>query len=166
MGGESIREAKESLLLALDRLNPADRFNVIRFDDTMTELYPRPVDATAQNVAYAKNFVSHIQANGGTVMLPALLAALKDATPNDESRLRQVIFLTDGEVGNEAELFAAIDRNIGRSRLFTVGIGSAPNAYFMSGAARAGRGTYTYIGVSIRCRDAWPSCSASSSTRS
>ena len=147
MGGESIREAKESLLLALDRLTSADRFNVIRFDDTMTELYPRPVDATPQNVAYAKRFVSSIEARGGTVMLPAVLAALKDATPNDQTRLRQVIFLTDGEVGNEAELFTAIDQNIGRSRLFTVGIGSAPNAYFMSGAARAGRGTYTYIGV-------------------
>ena len=147
MGGESIREAKESLLLALDRLSAADRFNVIRFDDTMTELFPRPVDATPQNVAYAKGFVSHIEARGGTVMLPALLAALRDTTPDDQSHLRQVIFLTDGEVGNEAELFSAIDQKLGRSRLFTVGIGSAPNAYFMSGAARAGRGTYTYIGA-------------------
>jgi Ca-activated chloride channel family protein len=76
-----------------------------------------------------------------------LLAAFKDSTPNDQTHLRQVIFLTDGEVGNEAELFTAIDQKIGRSRLFTVGIGSAPNAYFMSGAARAGRGTYTYVGA-------------------
>jgi Ca-activated chloride channel family protein len=60
--------------------------------------------------------------------------------------LRQVIFLTDGAVGNEAELFAAINQRLGRTRLFTVGIGSAPNSHFMSGAARAGRGTFTYIG--------------------
>jgi len=80
------------------------------------------------------------------VMLPALIAALRDDTPNDRSYLRQVIFLTDGAVGNEAELFAAIDQRLGRTRLFTVGIGSAPNSHFMSGAARAGRGTFTYIG--------------------
>ena len=147
MGGESIRQAKASLLLALDRLNSADRFNVIRFDDTLTVLFRGGVDATADNVAFAKNYVSHIEAQGGTEMLPALLAALKDATPEDTSRLRQVIFLTDGEVGNEAELFKAIAEKLGRTRLFTVGIGSAPNAYFMSGAARAGRGTYTYIGA-------------------
>jgi Ca-activated chloride channel family protein len=146
MAGESIRQAKASLLLALDRLHPADRFNVIRFDNTMTMLFPASVDATIANVAYAKGFVSNIQAAGGTEMLPALVAALKDLTPLDESRLRQVIFLTDGEVGNEAQLFSAIGERLGRSRLFTVGIGSAPNAYFMSGAARAGRGTYTYIG--------------------
>jgi len=145
MGGESIRQAKASLLLALDRLQPADRFNVIRFDDTMTQLFRTSVDATPENVSYAKGFVSNIEARGGTVMLPALLAALSDPTPNDRSRLRQVIFLTDGAVGNESQLFTAIDEKLGRSRLFTVGIGSAPNSYFMSGAARAGRGTYTYI---------------------
>jgi Ca-activated chloride channel family protein len=146
MGGESIRQAKAGLLLALDRLIPADRFNVIRFDDTMTMLYPRAVAATPSNIAYAKGYVSSIEANGGTVMLPALVAALRDETPNDRSFLRQVIFLTDGAVGNEAALFAAIDERLGRTRLFTVGIGSAPNSHFMSGAARAGRGTFTYIG--------------------
>jgi Ca-activated chloride channel family protein len=145
MAGESIREARASLLLALDRLTPADRFNVIRFDDTMTVFFPSPVNATPENVARAKAYVGTIEARGGTVMLPALLAALNDPTPEDRTRLRQVIFLTDGAVGNEAELFNAINERLGRSRLFTVGIGSAPNAYLMSGAARAGRGTYTYI---------------------
>jgi Ca-activated chloride channel family protein len=146
MGGESIKQAKAGLLLALSRLKPQDKFNVIRFDDTLTVLYPQPVDASSENIAYAKGFVSNIEARGGTEMLPALLAALDDKTPTDETRLRQVIFLTDGEVSNEAQLFSAIGEKLGRSRLFTVGIGSAPNAFFMSGAARAGRGTYTYIG--------------------
>src|SRR5262249_52434080 len=34
----------------------------------------------------------------------------------------------------------------GDSRLFTVGIGSAPNSHFMTKAAAIGRGTFTYIG--------------------
>jgi Ca-activated chloride channel family protein len=148
MAGESIKQAKASLVLALDRLTPADKFNVIRFDDTMTKLFRNTVVATPENVAYAKSFVDKIQAGGGTEMLPALLAALADPTPEDHSRLRQVIFLTDGGVSNEAQLFSVIDEKLGRSRLFTVGIGSAPNSYFMSGAARAGRGTYTYVGSS------------------
>ncbi len=146
MGGESIRQAKAGLLLALERLTPADRFNLIRFDNTMTQLYRRTVPATPENVAYAKGYVSNIEASGGTVMLPALIAALNDETPDDRTYLRQVIFLTDGADGNEAELFAAIDQRLGRTRLFTIGIGSAPNSHFMSGAARAGRGTFTYIG--------------------
>ena len=34
----------------------------------------------------------------------------------------------------------------GDARLFTIGIGSAPNSYFMRKAAQFGRGTYTHIG--------------------
>jgi Ca-activated chloride channel family protein len=58
-----------------------------------------------------------------------------------------VIFITDGSVGNEEELFDIIHDNLGDSRLFTIGIGSAPNSRFMRGAATFGRGTFTYIGA-------------------
>ena len=146
MGGESIRQAKASLLLALDQLQPDDMFNVIRFDDTFDMVFSSPVAATPVNIANAKGFVSSLDADGGTVMLPALQAALADITPVDTDRLRQVIFLTDGAIGNEAQMFESIRRDLGRSRLFTVGIGSAPNSYFMSRAARLGRGTFTHIG--------------------
>jgi Ca-activated chloride channel family protein len=77
-------------------------------------------------------------------MLGALQLALDGGERTD--RLRQVIFLTDGAVGNEARLFQAIRERLGDSRLFTIGIGSAPNSHFMREAARAGRGTFTYIG--------------------
>ncbi len=146
MAGPSIRQAKESLILALDRLSPGDTFNIVRFDDTMELKFPQVVPASPQNVGYAKRFVNDLSADGGTEMLPALKAALLDTTPGDETRVRQVIFLTDGAIGNEAQLFEAIGARLGRSRLFTVGIGSAPNSYFMSRAARLGRGTFTHIG--------------------
>ena len=146
MAGESIRQAKESLLLALDRLTPDDTFNVIRFDDTMELKFPQAVPASDTNVSEAKRFVYNLSADGGTEMLPALKASLIDPAPDDKTRVRQVIFLTDGAIGNEAQLFQAIGAGLGRSRLFTVGIGSAPNSYFMSRAARLGRGTFTHIG--------------------
>ena len=40
---------------------------------------------------------------------------------------------------------STIHDHLGRSRLFTVGIGSAPNAYFMARAARLGRGAFTFM---------------------
>ncbi len=146
MAGESIRQAKTSLLLALDRLGTDDMFNIIRFDDTMELKFPQAVPATQQNIGFAKRFVYDLSADGGTEMLPALEASLIDPVPGDESRVRQVIFLTDGAIGNEAQLFEVIGSRLGRSRLFTVGIGSAPNSFFMSRAARLGRGTFTHIG--------------------
>lgn len=145
MSGESIDQAKAGLLLALDRLAATDEFNIIRFDDTMDLLFTTAVPANAQNVARAKRFVSNLEANGGTEMLPALRAALVDNDRGNAEEVRQVVFITDGSIGNEDELFSIIHSGLGRSRLFTVGIGSAPNSYFMTRAARQGRGTFTYM---------------------
>jgi len=145
MAGESMPQAKESLLKALDRLKPTDTFNVVRFDDTHEVLFDNAVRADRENLDVARRFVRSLEADGGTEMLPALKAALNDPL-DDTSRLRQVIFLTDGAIGNEQQLFEAIVDKAGRSRLFTVGIGSAPNSHFMTRAAEMGRGTFTHIG--------------------
>jgi Ca-activated chloride channel family protein len=145
MAGESMQAAKDSLVYALRTLRSEDRFNVIRFDDTMTELFREPVAATPEQVAVALRFAKRLDAQGGTEMLPALEAALIDR--HGGSGLRQVIFLTDGSISNEAEMMAEIARNRGRSTVFMVGIGSAPNSYLMRRMAEAGRGTFTHIGL-------------------
>jgi len=146
MGGTSIMQAKASLLFALGRLKPNDRFNVIRFDHTMEALFTDTVSADVDNIARATQFVSAIQARGGTEMVPPMKAALTDRRGETSPYLRQVVFLTDGEIGNEQELFDTIAAMRGRSRVFMVGIGSAPNSFLMTRASEIGRGTYTHIG--------------------
>ena len=145
MGGTSIVQAKASLTYALGRLQPNDRFNVIRFDDTMDVLFPTSVPADAAHVGEATSFVSALQARGGTEMVPAMRAALTDKL-GDTNMVRQVVFLTDGAIGNEQQLFETITAMRGRSRVFMVGIGSAPNTYLMARAAELGRGAFTHIG--------------------
>jgi Ca-activated chloride channel family protein len=144
MHGASIEQAKAALTLALGRLRPGDSFNVIRFNHTTDAVFPAAVPATPPNVRAAIRWVAGLRATGGTEMLPALQRALDGRERVD--RLRQVIFLTDGAVGNEERLFAVIRERLGDSRLFTIGIGSAPNSHFMREAARLGRGTFTFIG--------------------
>jgi Ca-activated chloride channel homolog len=146
MGGTSIAQAKASLLFALDRLTSNDRFNVIRFDHTMEAVFADTVAGDTANIARAKAFVSALKASGGTEMVPPMKAALTDRRGKDSQYLRQVVFLTDGEIGNEQELFDTIAAMRGRSRVFMVGIGSAPNSFLMTRAAEIGRGTYTHIG--------------------
>lgn len=145
MSGESMAAAKQSLLHALGTLRPEDSFNVIRFDDTMTRLFDHATPASPEQVAVARRFTEGLDANGGTEMLPALKAALADDRPDDPG-VRQVIFLTDGDLSNEKEMMAEIAAHGGRSRVFMVGIGSAPNNFLMRRMAEAGRGTYTNIG--------------------
>jgi Ca-activated chloride channel family protein len=145
MHGASIGQAKAALRLALSRLGPGDRFNLIHFNDQSHALFPQAREASATNKQRALRAVESLQAEGGTEMLPALGMALRDGEVESE-RLRQVIFLTDGSVGNETALFELIRSRLGDSRLFTVGIGSAPNSHFMQRAADFGRGSFTYIG--------------------
>ena len=144
MGGASIQQARLALEQALSALTPADRFNVIEFNSRTRRLFSTSVPAGPVEVERARRWIQALQANGGTEMLPALQAALEGA--DETGVVRQVVFVTDGLVGNEDQLFAYISRTLGRSRLFTVGIGAAPNGHFMTKAAEFGRGTYTYIG--------------------
>ncbi len=146
MAGASMREARAALDLALARLAPHDSFNVIEFDSLTRRLFPASVAATPEALRQARRWVDALDADGGTEMLPALEAALDGPGESSGSPLRQVIFITDGQVDNEEQLFALIAAKLGGSRLFTVGIGSAPNAFFMTKAAELGRGTFTYIG--------------------
>ncbi|NND68763.1 MAG: marine proteobacterial sortase target protein, partial [Halioglobus sp.] len=150
MGGVSIEQARASLTDALERLGPDDRFNIIEFNSTHSSLFRNAIPATRNNVARAKEFVRLLNASGGTEMLPALRSALVQQRDPDMHQsgnaVRQVIFITDGAVGNEAALFRAVAEHLGDTRLFTVGIGSAPNSYFMRKAAEVGRGTHTHIG--------------------
>jgi Ca-activated chloride channel homolog len=145
MSGESMDAAKQSLLHALGTLRPEDSFNVIRFDDTVTRLFEQSTLASPDQVALARKYAQGLEADGGTEMLPALKAALEDADSSGDG-VRQVIFLTDGDLSNERDMMAEISANGGRSRIFMVGIGSAPNNFLMRRMAETGRGTYTNIG--------------------
>ena len=146
MGGESIRQAKAALRQALNRLQPGDRFNIVEFNSMTRTLFSDAVPATPQNLQWARGFVARLEAGGGTEMAAAIRAALENQSERPRDVLRQVVFITDGSVGNETALFQLIEQHLGTSRLFTVGIGSAPNSYFMRKAAQFGRGIFTYIG--------------------
>ncbi len=144
MQGPSMEQAKQALGFALDTLTERDRFNVVEFNSVTRPLYPASLPATRANIAQARQWVANLKAGGGTEMAPALTFALDGAvTPG---YLRQVIFMTDGGVSNEEALLGLIAARLGESRLFTVGIGSAPNAHFMTKVAQFGRGSFTYVG--------------------
>lgn len=144
MQGASMEQARLALVQALGTLREGDRFNVIEFNSKARAMWPDSLPATPGNLHHARRWVGSLKADGGTEMAAALRLALDGRdTPGF---LRQVVFITDGAVGNEEALFRLIAGRLGGSRLFTVGIGSAPNGHFMTRAALFGRGTFTQIG--------------------
>ncbi|MCW8834197.1 MAG: marine proteobacterial sortase target protein, partial [Colwellia sp.] len=149
MGGVAIKQAKQALQMALNLLDEKDSFNIIAFNNDTETLFQSSRYASQQNIAMASQWLQHMSAGGGTNMYPAIAQALQQSQQNTHSgqgKYQQVIFITDGSVANEQALFSLIEQNLGDTRLHTIGIGSAPNSYFMSRAAEFGHGTYRYIG--------------------
>ena len=143
MNGEPIAQAKAAVLAALDLLEPSDTFQVIRFSTNASRFGPEPVPATPENVALAKRYVRRLQGGGGTRMIEGIRAALD--FPHDPRRLRFVTFLTDGYIGNEADILEAIHKSIGESRIFSFGVGSSVNRYLLNRMAKVGRGAAAYL---------------------
>jgi Ca-activated chloride channel homolog len=143
MEGPSIEQARAALQMGIDRLSERDSFNIIRFSSNASSLFQAPQPVSQASRALASRFIASLSADGGTEMRPPLELAFA-AAPSD-GMLRQIVFITDGSVGNEAEIVNLIRNNIGAGRLFTVGIGGSPNAFFLQEAAAAGRGSYTFI---------------------
>jgi Ca-activated chloride channel family protein len=150
MAGESIKQARASARLALDTLAPRDRFNLVVFATDTRAVFNQAVAATPGNLNIARRALAGIHADGGTNMQQALTRAF--AHEPSAEHLQQVVFVTDGSVGNEAALLQQIQRHLGDKRLFTVAIGSAPNRFFMRRAAEFGRGSFTEIATAAHIK--------------
>jgi Ca-activated chloride channel homolog len=144
MSGFPIEKAKETMRLAIEGLNPRDTFNLITFAGDTHILFPHPVPATADNVRAAQQFLASRRGGGGTEMMKAITAAL--APSGSEGHIRIVCFMTDGYIGNEAEIIGAIS-SYSKARVFSFGIGSSVNRYLLDKMAETGRGETEYVSL-------------------
>ena len=154
MAGESMDAARKALQFSLDSLTPQDTFNIIAFDDQSHPLFQTAQAANNNYLKQGHRFIRNLEADGGTEMRESLRFALQPKLNADDTRLRQVVFLTDGSVGYEDALLLEIQRQLGKNRLFTIGIGSAPNQWFLEKAAQIGRGVFLTIPDSVAAADA------------
>ena len=145
MKGAPLRKAKDTVKRVLKKLREDDTFQIIRFSNTASTLGYYPVSATSKNIRRGLRYVDSLNSSGGTMMIEGIKAALD--YPHDARRLRLVSFMTDGYIGNEAEILAAIKPRLGRARIFSFGVGSSVNRYLLDRMAKLGNGAVAYIGL-------------------
>jgi Ca-activated chloride channel homolog len=143
MSGEPVESSKIFMRHALKGLRPSDYFRVIHFSDGPSEMTSGAVPATQRNIEAGLAYVDSLTAGGGTEVLPALRQAFDVRQP--DNTLRIVVFLSDGYVGNEAEIFSYMNGRIGKARTYVFGIGTAVNHYLLAEMARIGRGYARFI---------------------
>jgi Ca-activated chloride channel family protein len=146
MSGEPTAKVKETMKRFFELTRSEDRLQVITFAGQANKLFPAPVPVTEENVQKAMNFTEAVQAGGGTEMLQGVKMVLNE--PPDPERVRICIMLTDGYIGNEAEIIAEVGKCAGdRIRFWTLGIGSSPNRFLLDGVAQQGGGMSKVIGL-------------------
>ena len=138
MYGFPLDTSKELIRDLAGSLRETDRFNVILFSDSLIQMSPESVPATAENVQKAFALIDNEEGGGGTELAPALETAL--AIPAAPGAARSVIAITDGYISGEREIFDIIGRNIGTTNFFSFGIGSSVNRYLIDGIAKTGLG--------------------------
>lgn len=147
MSGVKMDQARAALRQALGTLRQQDRFRLIAFSNRVQLFRDGYTAATADNLQAARAWVNSLVADGGTNIAGALEAAL-GATVADE-RLPIVVFITDGipSVGERSPERIAQEAGgrIGRTRLFTFGVGSDVNTYLLDRLAQEGRGSAEYV---------------------
>ncbi|MEH2161906.1 MAG: VIT domain-containing protein [Nostoc sp.] len=137
--GDPLWKCQELMRRFINGLNPNDTFTIIDFSDTVRQLSPKPLPNTAENRAQAIAYINNLQADSSTEMLSGIRTAINFPTP--VGRLRSVVLLTDGYIGNENEILAEVQQHLKPgNRLYSFGVGSSVNRFLLNRIAEIGRG--------------------------
>ena len=145
MHGMPIKKAKEAMRRCLRSLDANDTFQIIRFSNDASTLGPRPIAATPRNVRRGLRYLESLSSCGGTQMIEGIRAALD--FPHDDKRLRVVSFMTDGYIGNERDILAAIKEKRGSARILSFGVGTSVNRYLLERMAAIGSGAAAFVNL-------------------
>lgn len=138
--GEPLMQCQELMRRFINGLNPDDTFNIIDFSDTTQQLSPVPLPNTFQNRLLAINYINRLNAGGGTEMLGGIRTVLNLKATNP-GRLRNIVLLTDGYIGNENQILAEVKQRLQPgTRLHSFGAGSSVNRFLLNRIAELGRG--------------------------
>lgn len=143
--GEPLAKSQELMRRFIQGLNPNDTFTIIDFANTAKALSTTPLANTAENRQRAINYIDKLQANGGTELLNGIQAVMNFPAAA-RGRLRSMVLITDGYIGNENEVLALVQQSLKPgNRLYSFGVGSSVNRFLLNRLAEVGRGTSQVI---------------------
>jgi len=138
--GAPLMQCQELMRRFINGLNPNDTFSIVDFANTTQHLSSVPLSNTATHRSFAMNYINKLNASGGTELLRGIRAVLNFPV-TDPGRLRSIVLLTDGYIGNENQILAEVQQNLKPgNRLYSFGAGSSVNRFLLNRIAELGRG--------------------------
>ncbi len=145
MNGEPLRQAQRVASALVDTLGPKDTLEMIEFGNTPRRYREGATPMIDAERRAALAWIAGLRASGGTEMREGILEALR---ARGDGSQRQIVLVTDGLIGFEQEVIAAVLARLPRgSRVHTVGVGSAVNRSLTAPVARAGHGVEVILGL-------------------
>ncbi|WP_199245574.1 VIT domain-containing protein [[Phormidium] sp. ETS-05] len=143
--GAPLEQAQALMRRLIQELNPQDTFAIIDFANTAKKLAPAPLANTSENRRLALDYIDNLTASGGTELIKGMQAVLN--FPEAKlGRLRSVVLLTDGYIGNDKEAIARVQQSLPEgNRLYCFGVGTAVNRFLLNRLAEVGRGLARFI---------------------
>jgi Ca-activated chloride channel family protein len=157
MGGWKMVAARRAVGRMLDTLGDSDRYNVYAFDnriETPTNAEGlKLLEATNRNRYRTLEWLSSVDAEGGTEMLEPISKAFGELAGGYQERDRMMVLITDGQVGNEDQILRSVKDEMRNVRVFTIGIDRAVNEGFLRRLAVMGGGSCALVESEDRLDD-------------
>ncbi len=154
MGGNKIVQARDAASFIVNNLNEGDFFNIVDFSTGVSSFHSTHVEFNENSQSEALNYISTINATGGTNINGAMIEAVDQFTIADDSKANIIIFFTDGQAtsgetstdGILSNLESKINEKETEIYLFTFGIGSNTNEALLTQMALQNNGLVEFLG--------------------
>ncbi|CAN6699127.1 unnamed protein product [Malus baccata var. baccata] len=147
MQGKPLDDVKNVISAALSKLHPEDSFCIIAFNGQTFLSSTSMKSATKEAVERAIEWIGiNLIAGGDTDILPPLTQAI-EMLSNTRGSFPIIFLVTDGSVQDERQICDAMKNRLTEAgpiapRIYTFGIGTFCNHYFLRMLAMIGRGQY------------------------
>ncbi|MBC8059950.1 MAG: VWA domain-containing protein [Clostridiaceae bacterium] len=141
MNGAKLEEAKNALQLCIRNLSDGDAFDIVAMGEEL-RFFSKDgkLPFNEENLENASDWIDGLQAKGDTLIYNAIKYALENSGEDNT-----ILLFTDDMVVTENDILDYVKDHIGNNRIFTFGIDSIVNTYFIDKLARLGHGKAEFI---------------------
>ena len=143
MKDSKIEKAKKALKLSIGYLNPGDTFNIASIGDSVNLFSNNGLlEFNDRNLLKACQWINELSYENNCKVLEGIKYAVENEVEDAENI---ILVFTDGIVNNEKEILDYIQKSKAKSRIFTFGIDTLVNGYFINEITKLTNGKAEFI---------------------
>lgn len=148
MKGEKLEQAKNALQLCIRNLSKGDTFDVIAMGVNLRD-FSRDgmVEFQEDSLKEASKWIDNLDTEEDADIFGAIKYSLEKEGDNT------ILLFTDDLVDDEENILSYVKENVGNNKIFTFGIDSSTNNYFLNKLAHESCGKAEFIDIGDRIED-------------